>query len=153
MGTPTLNAPALAVWESYQRMRTRLTGRLNRELSQQTELSESDFEVLDALAETQSESVRAMELRCGLEWEKSRLSHQLRRMEQRGLLSRNECAEDNRGSVVTITPAGRAIAAEAKRVHEDAVYRYVIAKLTPEQTRQLGLISDIILEGLTESHK
>lgn len=153
MSSSVLDAEAVAAWDSYQRMRVRLAGRVNRELSQRTGLSEPDFEVLNALAEAQTESVRALELRCGLEWEKSRLSHQLRRMEQRGLVVRSECAEDNRGSVVTLTSAGRAIVEEARHVNDEAVRRYVIDRLTPEQTRQLGLISDLILEGITEAHR
>lgn len=152
MNTTDAGDEALAAWESYRRMRPRLTGRLNRALFQETGLSEADFEVLSALAESQTESVRAMELRCGLEWEKSRLSHQLRRMESRGLLARNECPEDNRGSVIAITSLGSEVVGNARRVHEEAVRRLVIARLTPEQLRQLGLIAELILEGLAEPH-
>src|SRR5256885_12142766 len=103
----------LADWANYQRMRVRLTERINRELAHKTGLSEADFEILSALTESPDESVRALALRCGLEWEKSRLSHQLRRMEERGLITREECAEDNRGSVIRVTDAGRKRAAEA----------------------------------------
>ena len=95
-----------AAWASYQRMRVRLTGRLNQELARKTGLSEADFEILSALTEAPDESVRALALRCGLEWEKSRLSHQLRRMEARGLITREECVEDNRGLVIRVTDAG-----------------------------------------------
>src|SRR4051795_9239388 len=100
-------------WARYQRMRVRLTGRLNRELAHETGLSEADFEILVALTESPDESVRALALRCGLEWEKSRLSHQLRRMEMRGLVIREDCAEDSRGSSIRVTEAGRALAAAA----------------------------------------
>src|SRR5262245_953385 len=103
-----------AIWASYQRMRLRLSERLNRELAQATGLSEADFEILVALTETPDDSVRALALRCGLEWEKSRLSHQLRRMEQRGLLTREDCAEDNRGTIIRVTDEGRRLAEEAK---------------------------------------
>src|SRR5215475_16135256 len=116
-----LTARQVAAWASYQRMRARLTGRLNRELAHTTGLSEADFEILSALIESPNESVRALALRCGLEWEKSRLSHQLRRMEERGLITRQECAEDNRGSVIRVTEAGRKLANEAKIHYEQAV--------------------------------
>src|SRR3954465_15870251 len=96
-----------AVWTNYQRMRVRLTERVNRELAQNTGLSEADFEILSALIESPNESVRALALRCGLEWEKSRLSHQLRRMEERDLITRLECAEDNRSTVIRVTEVGR----------------------------------------------
>src|SRR3954447_19766647 len=140
-----LSDPQTAAWASYQRMRTRLTGRLNRELARTTGLSEADFEILVALTETPDESMRALALRCGLEWEKSRLSHQLRRMEQRGLVMREDCVEDNRGSVIRITAAGRALAEEARCHYAKSVQRYVGDVLTTEQLSALGTIANTVL--------
>jgi DNA-binding MarR family transcriptional regulator len=137
----------------YQRMRVRLTGRLNRELSQKSGLSEADYEILAALTETPDESVRALALRCGLEWEKSRLSHQLKRMEERGLVMREDCIEDNRGSVIRVTEAGRKIAADARLQYEQAVQRFVIDVLSSEQLEALGAIAETVLAQLEESHK
>jgi len=142
-----------SAWASYQRMRVRLTGRLNRELAQKTGLSEADYEILVALTETPDESVRAQALRCGLEWEKSRLSHQLKRMEKRGLVMREECVEDNRGSVIRVTEAGRKLAADARLHYEQAVQRYVIDILTPEQLDALGAIAETVLAQLEKPHK
>jgi DNA-binding MarR family transcriptional regulator len=147
-----LSDPAATAWVNYQRMRTRLSGRLSRELASSTGLSEADFEILTALIESPNESVRALALRCGLEWEKSRLSHQLRRMEERGLITREDCTEDNRGSVIRVTEVGRRLAAEAQHHHEQAVRRYVIDALTPEQLEALGKIAEIVLSQLEESH-
>lgn len=145
--------PKIAAWMKYQRMRVRLTGRLSRELAQKSGLSEADFEILCALTETPDESVRALALRCGLEWEKSRLSHQLRRMEERGLVVREDCEEDNRGSVVRVTEAGRNLAAEARQHYDEAVRRYVTDVLTDEQIETLGVIAETILAGLEEPHR
>lgn len=142
-----------SAWASYQRMRTRLTGRINRELAQQTGLSEADYEILTALIELPNETVRSMALRCGLEWEKSRLSHQLRRMEERGLIRREECVEDNRATVIRITDEGRRLAAEAQRCYEAAVQRYVMDVLTPEQLDALETIAETVLAQLEEPHK
>ena len=148
-----LTDPQAAAWASYQRMRVRLTGRLNRELARKTGLSEADYEILTALAESPNESVRALALRCGLEWEKSRLSHQLSRMEARGLIMREECAEDNRGAVIRVTDAGRALAAEARLHYEQAVKRCVTDVLTAEQMAALGDIAETILSQLETPHK
>src|SRR5215813_12917724 len=148
-----LSDTQLAAWASYQRMRVHLTERINRELAQKAGLSEADFEILAALIESPNESVRALALRCGLEWEKSRLSHQLRRMEERGLITRQECAEDNRGSVIRVTDVGRKLASEAKVDYEQAVRQYVVDVLTAEQLQALGTISETILRQLEESHK
>jgi len=152
MSNTGISDPQAAAWASYQRMRVLLSGRINRELSRKTGLSEADFEILAALTETQDESVRAIALRCGLAWEKSRLSHQLRRMEERGLVTREECIEDNRGSVVRVTEAGRKLAAEARVHYEAAVRRYVTDVLTAEQMQALGAISETLLEQLEEAH-
>ncbi|MEV1170207.1 MarR family transcriptional regulator [Nonomuraea sp. NPDC049784] len=141
----SLSTRQAAHWASYQRMRVQLTGRINRELAGTTGLSEADYEVLSLLTESPGESMRALALRCGLAWEKSRLSHQLRRMEQRGLVTRAECEEDNRGSVIRATEAGRRLATEAKIHHERAVRRYVIDVLTPSQLEALGSIAETVL--------
>lgn len=139
-----------AAWSNYQRMRVRLSERINRELAQKAGLSEADFEILSALIESPDDSVRAIALRCGLEWEKSRLSHQLRRMEERGLITRQECAEDNRSSVISITEAGRKLATEAQGCYEQAVRQYVVDVLTPEQLQALGTIAETILQQLED---
>lgn len=140
MKTSTLTPTQSEVWTAYQRMRVRLAGRLNREISRQTGLSEADFEILTALLSAPHESVRTLALRCGLEWEKSRLSHQLRRMEERGLVVREECVEDNRGTVIRVTETGRRQAEAAKETYEAAVRRYFMDVLTPEQ---IGLLAEI----------
>ena len=147
-----LSDPHAAAWASYQRMRTRLSGRLNRELAHTTGLSEAGFEILVALTESPDDSVRALALRCGLEWEKSRLSHQLRRMEVRGLLTREDCTEDNRGTVIRVTDAGRKLAADARRHYEQAVRRYVTDVLTADQMAALGTIAETVLAHLEEPH-
>ena len=139
-------------WASYQRMRVQLAGRLNRELSRKTGLSEADYEILTALTQSQDETVRALALRCGLDWEKSRLSHQLRRMEARGLVVREACSVDNRGAEVRVTEYGRKLAAEARVHYEEAVRRYVVDVLTPDQLEAFGSIAESILANLEERH-
>jgi DNA-binding MarR family transcriptional regulator len=153
MMTQPLTDRQQTAWASYQRMRIRLAGRIGRELARETGLSEADFEILSHLAGTPDTPVRALALRCGLEWEKSRLSHQLRRMEQRGLVVREPCVEDNRGFVVRVTAEGRHLAEAGRRVHEDAVRRYVGDALTPDQLDALGEIAEAVLAGLDESHR
>ncbi len=131
-------------------MRVQLAARLNQELARETGLSEADFEILCALIDSPGESARAIALRCGLEWEKSRLSHQLRRMEERGLVSRHMCAEDNRSLVIRVTDSGRELARDARRIHDQAVQRHVGDVLTRDQLQALGDISEAILASLGE---
>lgn len=131
-------------------MRVRLAGRINGVLARETGLSEADYEILAALTQEPGETMRALALRCGLEWEKSRLSHQIRRMEQRGLLRREECPEDNRGSVIRVTDAGRERVEAARLVYEAAIQRYVCDVLTAEQLESLNAIAAAILSNLDD---
>jgi DNA-binding MarR family transcriptional regulator len=153
MKTHALTDRQQTAWDTYQRMRVRLAGRLSRELARETGLSEADFEILAHLTEAPGESTRALALRCGLEWEKSRLSHQLRRMEQRGLVTREPCAEDNRGFDVRVTDEGRRLAEAGRRVHEAAVRRHVCDILSPKQLDALGDIAGTVLATLEEPHR
>ncbi len=140
----TATADVSAAWQAYQRMRLQLNGRINRELSRSTGLSEADFDILFLLEQSQEGTMRSIALRCGLEWEKSRLSHQLRRMEQRGLITKNA------GAVIELTDRGREQIAAARACHEAAVRRYFGDVLTPEQLAMLTDISDRVVSRLTE---
>ena len=94
-------------WRGYRRMRRLLDLELARELMQDAGLSEPDYDVLSDLSETPEQRLRLSELADRMLWSRSRLSHHISRMQQRGLVSREECATDGRGSVVVLTPAGR----------------------------------------------
>lgn len=150
MVTNELTEQQRAIWDAYQVMRVRLSGRLSREIGEATGLSEADFEILSWLIESPDDSVRSLELRCGLEWEKSRLSHQLRRMEQRGLVRRERCVEDNRAVMIRITDTGRERAGAARPIYERAVGHLVFEALTNEQIEQLGAIAHAVLAEMGE---
>lgn len=152
---PVIDAPLLspeedAAWGAYQQMRVRLAERLNRELATATGLSEADFEILAFLAERPHTPMRAIALRCGLHWEKSRLSHQLRRMEERGLIQRLACPTDHRSFEVAITAVGREKARAAKVVHAELVARHVFSALDAEQVAAFHAIADAILGTLVD---
>jgi DNA-binding MarR family transcriptional regulator len=73
-------------------------------------------------------------------------------MEARGLVTREECVEDNRGTVIRVTEEGRRLADEARAYYDQALQRYVFDVLTPEQLEALGLIADTVLAQLEELH-
>jgi DNA-binding MarR family transcriptional regulator len=139
-------ADVSAAWQAYQRMRLRLNGRISRELYRHTGLSEADFDILFFLEESPDGSVRSIALRCGLEWEKSRLSHQLRRMEGRGLITKST------GAVVHLTDKGREQIAAARACHGAAVRRYFGDVLSDEQLAALTTISDQVVSRLAAEH-
>src|SRR3954451_19051976 len=88
-------------------MNAQLTARLHRQLLADSGLSLADFDVLVQLTDRREPRARVLELADALQWEKSRLSHHLARMQRRGLLTREECPDDARGTLVVLTEEGR----------------------------------------------
>jgi DNA-binding MarR family transcriptional regulator len=143
-----LDAREERAWGSYHEMERELARRIRRGLARDTGLSDADYDVLRVLADAPDGTLRARELRCEVRWEKSRLSHQIGRMERRGLVIRQQCEEDSRGSVVRLTDAGRDAIATACREHAKAVRAYLIDHLSPRQLDALADISTTVLAGL-----
>lgn len=139
-----------ATWRAYLDMTAKLTARLNREMQEQSHISIADFSVLVQLSEHVDGKMRVLPLARALGWEKSRLSHQLTRMQQRGLVERSNCSEDRRGAFVLLTEQGRATVEAAAPRHVDAVRRYVFDELTTEQVVALGEISRAVA-GLVDA--
>src|SRR3546814_13458713 len=100
-------------------MQAKLGARLRRAHQRDSGLSDSDYAVLVHVSEAPEGRLRIFELGAQLEWEKSRLSHHLRRMEQRDLIVREECDTDRRGAFVVLTPTGRVARSEARRVGKE----------------------------------
>jgi DNA-binding MarR family transcriptional regulator len=120
-------------WRTYLRMSSLLPAALNRQLQQDCGLTLPEYEVLVQLSETPQGRLRPFQICEALNWEQSRLSHQLTRMERRGLIARQECEADGRGAFVELTPAGAdAIAAAAPR-HVGTVRALVFDRLSGEQ--------------------
>ena len=97
----------------------------------------ADFSVLVQLSEHVDGRMRVLELARALRWEKSRLSHQLARMQQRGLIERSNCSEDRRGAFVVLTDLGRTTVEAAAPQHVESVRRYLFDELTAEQVGSL----------------
>lgn len=138
-------------WRAMLAMWTRLNAQLAREMAADSDLSMADFSVLVALTDTCAGRTRAFTLAEALQWEKSRLSHQLARMEKRGLIERTECAEDGRGQMVGVTPAGRAAIEAAAPAHVAAVRRLFLDALSDEQVNTLTEIARAALRRIDGS--
>src|SRR5512134_1046964 len=106
-----------AAWRGLLTMHAQLQARLSRALQRDAGLSDADYGVLVALSEAPDDRLRIFQLGRFLQWEKSRLSHHLRRMEARGLVERRECDTDRRGAYVVLTARGRAAVEAAAPGH------------------------------------
>jgi DNA-binding MarR family transcriptional regulator len=132
-------------WRGYTRMQVQLAARLHRNLLRATGLSLPDYEVLVHLSEAPEGRLRSFQLSAALQWEKSRLSHHLTRMQRRGLVARRECETDGRGAFVVLTPTGRTAIEAAAPAHVADVRAALIDALTPAQLDALAEISDAVL--------
>ncbi|GDY31572.1 MarR family winged helix-turn-helix transcriptional regulator [Gandjariella thermophila] len=135
-------------WRAYLAMNARLTARLHRRMQDDSGLSLADFEVLVCLTDQPDARVRIVELARFLQWEKSRLSHHLTRMQRRGLVDREGCPEDARGSFVVLTAAGRRAIERAAPRHVAAVRELFLDRITGEQLDTLREIAERVLPGL-----
>jgi DNA-binding MarR family transcriptional regulator len=127
----------LAVWRELLDTTSELRRLLSAEL-QQVELSPGDYAVLLALTEADGNALRSSELADAIDWERSRLSHHLGRMERRSLIERTECPGDNRGAIVVLTADGLDAIRRASGPHLRAVKRLFADALEPEQIDNLA---------------
>lgn len=146
-----LNPTEERVWRRYRRMVTLLEGRLATELAEATGLSMADYTVLSNLVEAEGRRFTVTALAEHMQWSQSRLSHQLRRMEERGLITRRRDETDGRNAVVELTrPGVRAIAA-ASPIHLSGVRKHMIDRLEPAQLAAFGAAVDAILGSLEKA--
>src|SRR4030088_184958 len=92
--------------------------------------------------------LRARELCTEIGWDRSRLSHHVSRMEKRGLVAREECAEDGRGLMVRLTDAGRKAIETAAPDHAETVQRYFFDLMSNEELETLAAVFNRVLENL-----
>lgn len=101
-------------------------------------LGASEFSVLVVLSEAERRSLRLRDLCQQLEWDRSRASHQITRMERRGLVIKEKCPDDARGVFVTLTDEGMKRLEAAAPGHVESVRRMVFDHLTDEEAAVLG---------------
>jgi DNA-binding MarR family transcriptional regulator len=153
-----LTAKEERLWRRWLILNARLSATLHKELQDDAGLSMPDFEVLVHLTDSPQGRIRVTDLARLLQWERSRVSHHVTRMERRRVVQRVECAEDGRGAFIVITPQGRAAIEQAAPGHVNAVRRLVFDALTSEDVDAFATIIDKALaqldnqaEGLAES--
>ncbi|MGI8418374.1 MAG: MarR family winged helix-turn-helix transcriptional regulator [Nakamurella sp.] len=148
--SPWLSTDEQRLWRTWTQLNSELTARLQRQMQQGSKLSMSDYEVLVHLTESPSWRMRASKLAGLLQWERSRLSHHIGRMERRRLVERSECAEDGRGAFVAVTATGRTAIERAAPGHVAAVRRLVLNALDPSDAAALTELLDKVRARLNE---
>jgi DNA-binding MarR family transcriptional regulator len=146
-----LDANEARAWLGYRRMFLLLNRQVSRDLARESGLSEADYDVLSNLSEAPGASVRLTELAGHMKWSKSRLSHHLTRMQQRGLITRQEHPSDGRGAIIVLTDEGLRVIQKAAPGHVASVREHFIDLLTPEQLKAIGDISWTVVERLNQA--
>ena len=136
------------VWQGYLHVNQDLIAALEQQLTRESGLSGADYRVLHPLSEAPDGLLRARDLGAEIGWDRSRLSHHLSRMESRGLVTREECAEDARGLMVRLTKAGRRAIEEAAPGHVETVRRYFFDQLSNDEIETMTVVFDRVLENL-----
>ncbi|MFD9561660.1 MarR family winged helix-turn-helix transcriptional regulator [Streptomyces sp. NPDC059994] len=137
-------------WQAYRRMFLLLNAQLSRDLGKDSGLSEPDYDVLSNLSGSPDHRRRISELADRMLWSRSRLSHHLARMQQRGLVTREECATDGRGAIVALTEEGLRTIEAAAPLHVASVRRHFIDLLDAEQIDAFAGIGERVVGRLTE---
>jgi len=137
-------------WRGYMRMRTLLYAQIVRDLAREAGLSGPDYDVLSNVSEAEGRRSRLGDLAARMAWSKSRLSHHITRMEQRGLVTREDCTSDGRGAFVVLTDAGLRAIQDAAPGHVTSVRRHFIDLLSREQLDALAEITQTVVRRLTD---
>ena len=137
-------------WRAFMHARPRLAMRLRRHLLEDSGLDEADYEILAVLSEHPTGRMTAQELCALLQWEKSRLSHQVRGMQEQGLIARESNPADARSTMIRLLPAGRRAIEDAAPQHVHNVRRHFIDLLTPAELDTLAALNERVLRHLAE---
>ncbi|HEX7166368.1 MAG TPA: MarR family transcriptional regulator [Acidimicrobiales bacterium] len=135
-------------WRALQVMQLRLEGELARQLAADSNLSYPDYLVLVALTDRDDGRMRLFELARNLGWEKSRVSHHVGRMADRGLVKKQPCDSDRRGAYVVVTRRGRKEIESAAPGHVAAVRRLFVDRLDRDQLDAVAMAAETVLAAL-----
>ncbi|MGV1006416.1 MAG: MarR family winged helix-turn-helix transcriptional regulator [Candidatus Nanopelagicales bacterium] len=136
--TRWLSADEQRLWRGWLAASMLLPDRLNRDLQQAHGLTDTDYMILVELSESPQRRMRMSALAEFTLLSRSRLSHQVDRMERAGYVSRSRCTEDGRGTFAQLTDLGYQTLAKAAPDHVASVRRNLMDALTPEEFTALG---------------
>lgn len=133
-----------AAWELYFTTTARLTERIEAALKCQSGLSMPEYSVLLMTDRAGEAGIRPSVLAHKVVFSRSRLTHTMKRLESRNLISRRPCQGDGRGGLVFLTDTGKRLFDEAAIVQRDVIRRLFLNEITPEEIDMLtGLFSRV----------
>ncbi len=134
-------------WRAFLTACQTLFGAVDGQLARDSDIPHGYYEILVRLSEAPDRALRMTQLAEASASSKSRLSHAVARLEERGWIRRTDCPTDRRGQIAQLTDEGYAALAAAAPGHVAQVRRSLMDRLTPEQVEQLRQISTAIVVG------
>ena len=153
METPWLDDEQLDAWVKLVAVVELLPGVLDSQLRRDAGLTHFEYFVLAMLSEADDRTLRMTALAQRTNATLPRLSHVVRRLEERGLVDRFPCPEDGRATNARLTRAGWEQVVAAAPGHVATVRHHVVDALSPEQLAQLGEIAATLLERLDPENR
>ncbi|MEU0571028.1 MarR family transcriptional regulator [Nonomuraea sp. NPDC005983] len=148
MSAPRWLSPAeQRSWRTHLALHRLLMHRLDREL-QEHGLSLNDYEILVNLSESPERRMRMSDLADATIQSRSRLSHQISRMEAKGLVTREDCRDDRRGTFAVLTGEGWETIERVAPYHVASVREHFVDQLTDDQLEALQTAFEPIVEQL-----
>jgi DNA-binding MarR family transcriptional regulator len=138
------------LWRGWIAASMLLPNRLSRDLQERHGLTGTDYQILVELSEAPERRMRMSALADSTQLSRSRLSHQIDRMTRAGLVERQECAADGRGTFATLTEHGWQTIVRAAPDHVESVRRHLIDLLTPEEFAAFGRACITVAEHLRQ---
>jgi len=136
------------VWRNYLDVSRLLNERLGRQLAEDSQLTLAEYEILVQLSEHPQRRLRMSELAERAVNSRSRLTHTVRRLEERGIVRREPCPEDGRGVWCLLTDVGYATVVAAAPGHVETVRSAVFDPLSPDGVVAFGEALNAIREQL-----
>jgi DNA-binding MarR family transcriptional regulator len=137
-----------ASWRAWIAASLLLPDRLNRDLQDKAGISLPDYEILVHLSEAPDRRLRMSELASLTLSSRSRLSHQVDRLADAGLVDRQPCSDDRRGYFAVLTGKGWDFIVTAAPVHVESVREHLVDVLTPQEFAEFGRLCGKVSEGL-----
>jgi DNA-binding MarR family transcriptional regulator len=148
MTTRWLSPKEQRAWRAYLAATHLLEDAIDRQLQQDAGMPHLYYSILANLSEAPEQRLRMTDLAQRSKITRSRLTYAVTRLEKDGLLRRENCRWDKRGSIAALTEEGRAVLERIAPGHVELVRASLFDQLTEEQVEQLEEISTAIARAL-----
>ncbi|MEW9548503.1 MarR family winged helix-turn-helix transcriptional regulator [Nonomuraea sp. NPDC050783] len=142
-----LSSAEQRAWRTHLALHKLLMHRLDREL-QEHSLSLNDYEILVNLSENPGRRMRMSDLADATIQSRSRLSHQISRMEAKGLVKREDCRDDRRGTFAVLTDEGWETIQRVAPFHVASVREHFVDRLSDDQLQAIEAAYAPLVEQL-----